>query len=139
MKKKKIKFKGRLRNYMCWPLYFTIIWVCADATAFTYDKKLGTCLTGFTVVYLALVLCLYFKCKNIVAGELINFATKYSIVQKKLLNEFEIPYALLERSGKILWMNEKFSEKMDINKNYHKSITTLFPTVIPAANIVCIK
>ena len=129
MKKKKIKFKGRLRNYMCGPLYFTIVWVCADATAFTYDKKLGTCLTGFTVVYLALVLCLYFKCKNIVAGELINFATKYSIVQKKLLNEFEIPYALLERSGKILWMNEKFSEKMDINKNYHKSITTLFPTV----------
>ena len=129
MKKKKIKFKGRLRNYMCWPLYFTIVWVCADATAFTYDKKLGICLTGFTVVYLALVLCLYFKCKNIVAGELINFATKYSIVQKKLLNEFEIPYALLERSGKILWMNEKFSEKMDINKNYHKSITTLFPTV----------
>ena len=63
------------------------------------------------------------------AGELINFATKYSIVQKKLLNEFEIPYALLERSGKILWMNEKFSEKMDISKNYHKSITTLFPTV----------
>ena len=103
MKKKKIKFKGRLRNYMCGPLYFTIVWVCADATAFTYDKKLGTCLTGFTVVYLALVLCLYFKCKNIVAGELINFATKYSIVQKKLLNEFEIPYALLERSGKILW------------------------------------
>ena len=50
-------------------------------------------------------------------------------MQKRLLNEFEVPYALHEYSGKILWVNDKFAELMGVDKKYHKSITTLFPTV----------
>ena len=45
------------------------------------------------------------------------------------MNEFEIPYALLDYSGKLLWSNEQFSELTGVDKNYHKSITTLFPTI----------
>lgn len=69
---------------------------------------------------------MYVRSKSVVANELISFATQYSSVQKRLLNEFEVPYALLEYSGKILWVNDKFSELMGVDKNYHKSITTLF-------------
>ena len=69
------------------------------------------------------------EASSVVANELISFATQYSSVQKRLLNEFEVPYALLEYSGKILWVNDKFAELMGVDKKYHKSITTLFPTV----------
>ena len=86
-------------------------------------------MVGFTVFYFALVLFLYVRSKSVVANELISFATQYSSVQKRLLNEFEVPYALLEYSGKILWVNDKFAELMGVDKSYHKSITTLFPTV----------
>ena len=127
--KKKIKFKGRLKSYMCWPLYLTFVWICADGIALRYDRRLGYGMVGFTVFYFALVLFLYVRSKSVVANELISFATQYSSVQKRLLNEFEVPYALLEYSGKILWVNDKFSELMGVDKNYHKSITTLFPTV----------
>lgn len=48
---------------------------------------------------------------------------------KKLLNEFEIPYALLDYTGKILWVNERFSELTGVGRNYHKSITTLFSNI----------
>lgn len=129
MKKKKIRFKGKLRSYMCWPLYLTIVLVCADIFAIMHDKELGFGMSGFTVFYFVLVVFLYSRSKSIVAAELLNFATRYSSVQKKLLNEFQVPYALLEHSGKILWMNEEFAEMMSVNKNYHKSISTLFPTV----------
>ena len=127
--KKKIKFKGRLKSYMCWPLYLTFVWICADGIALRYDRRLGYGMVGFTVFYFALVLFLYVRSKSVVANELISFATQYSSVQKRLLNEFEVPYALLEYSGKILWVNDKFAELMGVDKNYHKSITTLFPTV----------
>ena len=127
--KKKIKFKGRLKSYMCWPLYLTFVWICADGIALRYDRKLGYGMVGFTVFYFAFVLLLYVRSKSVVANELISFATQYSSVQKRLLNEFEVPYALLEYSGKILWVNDKFAELMGVDKNYHKSITTLFPTV----------
>ncbi len=127
--KKRIKFKGKLRSYMCWPLYLTIVLVCTDIFAFMHDKNLGLALGGFTFCYFLMVVFLYVRSKTVVASELLNFATRYSSVQKKLLNEFQVPYALLEHSGKILWMNEEFAEMMGINKNYHKSISTVFPTV----------
>ena len=34
--------------------------------------------------------------KPVLVNELINFATQYGTVQKQLLNEFEIPYALVD-------------------------------------------
>lgn len=111
---------------MCWPLYLTFVWICADGIALRYDRRLGYGMVGFTVFYFALVLFLYVRSKSVVANELISFATQYSSVQKRLLNEFEVPYALLEYSGKILWVNDKFSELMGVDKKYHKSITTLF-------------
>ena len=62
-------------------------------------------------------------------NEVISFATQYGTVQKKLLNEFEIPYALLDYNSKILWMNESFSRITEKDKGYHKSIATIFPSI----------
>jgi c-di-AMP phosphodiesterase-like protein len=50
-------------------------------------------------------------------------------VQKSLLDEFEVPYALLDYAGKILWVNERFCEATGIDHEYHKSITALFPAI----------
>ena len=70
--KKKIKFKGRLKSYMCWPLYLTFVWICADGIALRYDRRLGYGMVGFTVFYFALVLFLYVRSKSVVANELIS-------------------------------------------------------------------
>lgn len=127
--KKKMKFKGKLRSYMLWPLYLTIVWICIDIPLCIYDTKCGIILSAFTVTYFCLVLWLYLRSRSIVSSEVINFATQYSSVQKKLLNEFEIPYILLDNSGKILWMNEEFCELSGIDKDYKKSVATIFPTI----------
>ena len=68
-----------------------------------YDVTAGFLLTVFIVVYFVLELGLYYNTRPRLANEIINFATQYATVQKKLLNEFEIPYALLDYTGKILW------------------------------------
>lgn len=49
--------------------------------------------------------------------------------QKKLLEEFEIPYALLDHDGKILWLNQNFSEVTGKDKTYHKTINGIFPAL----------
>ena len=70
---------------------------------------------------------MYLRNKPLLIEELVNFATQYATVQKQLLNELEIPYALLDFHGKILWVNKQFTEITGKSKNYHKSITTIFP------------
>ena len=50
-------------------------------------------------------------------------------MQKQLLNEFEIPYALVDYNAKFLWVNEQFTEVTGKDKKYHKSVMTVFPTL----------
>ena len=60
-------------------------------------------------------------------NELISFATQYGQVQKTLLKEFIVPYALLDYNGKILWMNDAFAALSGKSRRYRKSVTNLFP------------
>lgn len=124
-----IKFKGNLRRYLSWPVYLTILLILADAAMFNFDIKSGCVLSVFTLIYFIVVLTLYFHNKPLLANELINYSTRYALVQRSLLNEFELPYALLDCAGKLLWVNSQFSEITGVNKKYHKSVTTIFPTI----------
>lgn len=126
---RKIKLKGHLRSYMYWPLLLAIVLVLLDIPIFFWDRKAGVAVTGFLAVYLVVVTVAYHASKPVLIRGLVNFATQYGTVQKKLLNEFEIPYALLDYNGRILWINERFAALTGKDKNYHKSITTIFPGI----------
>lgn len=125
----KIRFRGKLKHYLCWPIFLTVLLVLADVGLFYYDIKSGALLSAFTVIYFVFQLASYCYLKPHLANEVVNFATQYATVQKKLLNEFEIPYAMLDSTGKVLWVNEQFSQLMGVNREYHKSIATLFPVI----------
>ena len=62
-------------------------------------------------------------------NELISFATQYGQIQKVLLRELELPYAILDDAGKIVWTNEAFEKIVHKEKGYRKSITSLFPSI----------
>jgi len=114
---------------MYWPLMLTILVVLMNIPVYYMNKKAGICVSIFTVLYFLIVLGAYFYNKPAMLNEIINFATQYATVQKHLLNEFEIPYALLDYNSKILWMNEAFTQITGKDKKYHKSITTIFPSI----------
>ena len=125
--KSKIRLKGKLRVYLSLPLFLTILLALADVGLYYYNVAAGAVLSGFIVIYFAIALGLYSYSKPQLTNEVINFATQYATVQKRLLNEFEIPYALLDYSGKILWVNQQFMELTGVDSMYHKAIVTLFP------------
>ena len=127
--KSKIKLKGRLRSYMYWPLLLTILLAIMNVPIYFLNVMLGALFSGFVVLYFVIVLIAYMSNKPALLNELINFATQYGTVQKKLLDEFELPYALLDYNGKLLWVNKQFVELTGKDKDYHKSITSIFPAL----------
>lgn len=127
MKKTNIKLKGKLRRYLNWPLYLTIVLILMDIAMYAQDIQMGAEFSGFIVLYVIIVLISNRRSRPLLINELVNFATQYGTVQKQLLNDFEIPYALLDYNSRFLWMNEKFTEITGKDKNYHKSVTTVFP------------
>ena len=127
--KQNIRLKGKLGNCMRWPLFLTILLVLFNIPIYFMDVKAAAMVSAFVVIYFLIVFLSYQRNKPVLVNELINFATQYGTVQKKLLNELEIPYVLMDQTGKLLWVNEQFTAITGKGKNYHKSITSIIPAI----------
>lgn len=124
---RRIRFTGQLNSYIQWPIWLSLMMVVVNVYIYFVNLKAGAVLTFFTLVFLSISLLLYFKNRNLVLNELISFATQYGQVQRQLLRALEIPYALLDENGKVIWTNEAFEKVLSIKKGYRKSITSLLP------------
>ncbi len=129
MKSNKIKLKGKLRTYFYLPLIFTIVLVGINIAIYAEGIPDGLLFSAFVFCYFLIMLFLGRHSKALLTSEMVNFATQYGSVQKQLLNEFAIPYALVDFNAKILWVNEQFTKITGKNKHYHKSITSIFPAL----------
>ena len=127
--KRRIKIKGRLRLYLQRGLLLGILLVFVNLCIYLMDYHAGLLLSGALLFYFAVMFTLMFYNKPVIMNELISFATQYGQIQKRLLREMEIPYALLDESGKVIWTNKAFEHVTHKEKGYHRSITTLFPAL----------
>ena len=127
--KKRIKLKGRVKTYIQFCIYLGVLLCAVDVAMFMIDYRAGLLLTGFTLFYFATTLSLYFYNKPVLMNELVSFATEYGQIQRKLLREMDLPYALLDDGGRVIWTNIAFENVVHQPKGYRKSITSLFPTI----------
>lgn len=125
----KIKLKGQLRTYMRWIFIMGVLIAVVSGVLYTVHTKAALIMTGMTVVYFAGVCFLMVHNKQRLLNELISFAAEYGQVQKQLLHQLSIPYALLDEQGRFVWLNEQFDEVVQKEKIYGKSITGIFPSV----------
>lgn len=127
--KRHIKLKGRIRTYLQFTIYLGILLIAVNIAMFLVDYRAGLVLACFTIFYFAIVLSLMFYNKPLIMNELISFATQYGQIQKKLLRDLELPHALLDDTGKIIWTNHAFEKVVHQEKGFSKSITALFPSI----------
>ena len=127
---KNLRVTGKLKTYLEWPLALIFLWAAMVILLFwRQGTKAGLIGLSFAVVYVVITLILYLGSTPRLMNEMIDFATQYGQVQKKLLEEFNLPYALLDEDGRFLWMNDRFMEVTGKERTYHRSITTLFEEV----------
>lgn len=127
--KSKIKLKGRLKKYVQTSLYLGFLLAVVNLVVYLINVPSGLVVTCFLLLYFAVVLSLQFYNKPVIINELVSFATQYGQIQKVLLRELELPYAMLDETGKIVWTNEAFERTVHKEKGYRKSITSIFPSV----------
>lgn len=127
--KKHIKLKGRIKTYLNFTIYLGILLCAVDLAVSIVNATAGAIVGCFILFYFAITLSLYYYNKPLIMNELISFATEYGQIQRRLLRDLEIPYALLDDSGKVVWTNIAFENLVHQPKGYNKSITSLFPTI----------
>ena len=86
-------------------------------------------MTSFVFLY-GIICYIYYRANlKSFKNTIIEYAVHYGTVQKELIKNFRLPYVLLDASGRIIWMNNEFSELVDKSKTYNKSITSIFSEI----------
>ena len=127
--KNRVKLKGRLKTYMQYSIYLGIVLALVDVGVFLIDVRAGLLLMAFVIFYFAIVAFMLIYNRPVIMNELISFATHYGQIQKRLLRELELPHALLDENGKIVWTNKAFEDLVHKPKGYNKSITSIFSSI----------
>lgn len=126
----KIKLTGKLRRTMLLLVLMVIPFAALDFLIFYYfDFNAGMICSAFTVVYFVVVLIVRRRVRKVLLAELVDFASSYSTVQRRMMEDFEVAYALLDQDAKVLWMNTRFSQVTGRAKDYRRSIAAVFPQV----------
>ena len=118
-----------LQLYLQWPVFLTALVIFAGAAVNLISRKAGFVMLAFTVIYAACAGTLYMYGKKRALGSLVSFASAYSWSQKQLLASLELPYAIADTDGKILWMNRAFEAVTKEEKSAGKSLTMLFKEI----------
>lgn len=129
MKKKRMKIKGKIRNQLALFFVFGGLLALLDVWVYFFDYRAGIVITVFWLFYMAGVLFIWFYNRPLIMNELISFATEYGQVQRQLLKELELPHALLDDTGKIVWKNNAFDELVQSERETGKNIRTLFKEI----------
>ncbi|MCR5144534.1 MAG: DHH family phosphoesterase [Lachnospiraceae bacterium] len=117
---------NNLRRYLQLPLYMLIVFAAGNTFVYFRDMKSGAVMSMVIATYAIIVIFSYRTGRKRINEDIVYFATQYSTVQHELLDEFQVPYGLMDTDGKMLWMNQQMMELTGKDKHYRKSITSIF-------------
>lgn len=89
--KPNVRLKGQLRLYMQWPAVMIVVLIAMTVWIYRTDRRAGTIMLIFVLVYMVVVGILYFYNKSLILKDLVEFAAQYGIVQNTLLKELAVP------------------------------------------------
>lgn len=118
------KLKDIFKSYMRWPIIAGFFFAAINIGIFFLDVRSGICMAFGVLVYLAVILATIINKHKGASKVLIEFASSYAQMQKMLLDEFTVPYGILDDQGRILWLNNSFSEIVG-KENYRKPISSV--------------
>ena len=124
---KAIRLKGRLKQYFNFSIYLGILLLLVNVVMYLLDVRAGIVLSVFTLVYFCIVVWVLVTNKRIFMKDLLDFATEYGQVQHVIMEEFDIPYALLDENGRFVWGNQSFRNVVEKDEIGNVNIQQLLP------------
>ncbi|MCI9379276.1 MAG: DHH family phosphoesterase [Eubacterium sp.] len=125
----KLKQNNKPRGYPDPKVLLIALLMLFNIPIYVIDCKTGAFCTFLIAIYFVCAFTFPSHKKPMKAKEMVGFATQYATVQKRLLEDFEVPYAILDMNARIIWMNKQFAKVTGKDKAYHRSVFSLFPGV----------
>lgn len=95
------------------------------------DVKAGIVVSVGILIYIGIAAVVLRCHKPFVVNDLIAFANQYDTLEKRILEELALPYAIMDMNGRLIWSNKVFAELTGKDQFYRKNISSIFPDVTP--------
>ena len=128
---KKFKLRGHLKHLTRWPLYLTVLLIALNVLVYMIDCKAGLVVTLGTLIYAACAVGILLYHRPQMFNDLIAFASQYEVLEKRVLEDLALPYAVMDIEGRMIWSNKEFSELTGKDQYYRKNVNTIFADVTP--------
>lgn len=115
----------KLKLNMGWPLIMTACLFVVNIVIYFVDLQAGVMLTIFVLLFAAVTAGFYFLRRHSLMRDLASFAVEYMGIQKQLLEEMDIPYAMMDERGEILWSNPAFRDI--VGRKGDRRLKDIFP------------
>ena len=115
----------KLKLNMGWPLIMTACLFVVNIIIYFVDLQAGLLLTIFVLLFAAVTAGFYFLRRHSLMRDLASFAVEYMGIQKQLLEEMDIPYAMMDERGEILWSNPAFRDI--VGRKGDRKLKDIFP------------
>lgn len=126
---RKNKLTAMIKSYFRWPAWLSILLITMDISIYFIDKRAAVMMSIYVLVYIVVAIILYRSKRIAIFGEIVRFAADYGQVQKQLLKELSLPYAILDIDGHLLWGNDEFLDIIVNERAARRSITNIFPEI----------
>lgn len=118
-----------MKAFMSWPLILTGLLVVTNILVYFTSIKAGIILSVALIIYVGMAL-LVLRChRPFIINDLIAFANRYDVLEKRILEELALPYAIMDTNGRMIWSNKVFSELTGKDQFYKKNISSIFPDI----------
>lgn len=123
------KVTGVLKAHLIWPLILLPFLIVMTVQLYTIDTKSGLVATLYVCGYAIVSLILYNFNRSSILSNIVNYAMDYNLVQKHLLTELNLAYAVLSTNGNILWSNNAFADVIGVKSFNKKNISIIIPEI----------
>lgn len=125
---KKNNSKGNINTYLNWPLILAVYLLIATLVVYIINRTAGFAAALFTLLYIIFALYLRFIKYNFLNSSIMGVAEQISKKKQFYFESMDLPHAIIDVDGRILWANEKFlqlSKDIAVGKNVKSYFTEL--------------
>lgn len=118
--------KGIINSYLNWPIILSIYLIAVWVIVYCVDNSIALLILPFLIIYIIVALYLMFVKYNNLNSSIMKLAEGISNKQRIYFSKIDLPHAVLDLEGRILWANDRF---LEISKSVvvGKNIKDTFP------------
>ncbi len=123
--------KKRIQLIMFLPIIMALVLMGVSIYLFGTETPEGIATLIVLGVYMLISVITFFRISPEISRTLMDYSMEHGKVQKELLRELDVPYAILDQDAQILWANDMFHDVIEVNrsKRLRKSIEYYFPEI----------